>query len=655
MKNWMKSFLSVTLSMLLIFSMSSIGFAKEKSSRGQNAKKVVVYFPNWGTYNAAHQSFSVGDIPWDKVTHVNHAFFTINKDMELVSLDSFADYQKAYAHSDGWDVSNRLAGHFGEYRYYKEKYPEVKIMISVGGWTRGENFHEMASSKSNRKIFIDSALDLMKEYPFIDGIDLDWEYPGIDRPKDENDRYDRGCPGGPEDGKNFTSLIREMREAFDSNDFKEKLLTIAAPGGYDKMRLQEPDKYEKYLDFINIMTYDMHGAWEQMTNNHSPIYANPDDPSGTSPTNIKEKYNTNAAMMEYVEYYKIPREKLTVGSPFYSRGWAGVEANSIEDALFAKATKHYRGAWDDTATPTPGGQEAYFKIKEFEKTQGWEKARDPYAKTPYIFNKSKGVFLTYEDEESLEARCKYINENDFGGIIIWEISGDSIEDGYPLMNVIQKFLIKPIEGKLPKEAKLLLEEEPKNGDFTLTIKVNDENTEEIELLENGKKIKKLDIKEVPFKLVLDFKDMKEGTYRYEVISKNKYGTTDSKVLKVIIEKQTEPTDPTDPTNPTNPKLDFDYKVTSSWNTGFNFDAIVKNTTDKTLKKVKLTFDYNLKISSVWSDFRLVSHDGNTYTFESASYLTQIKPGDVLKFGGSGAQKDNGEKPTNIKFEVIEAK
>jgi len=404
-----------------------------KAAEKSDKKNVVVYFPNWGTYNAAHSSISVDQLPWDKVTVINHAFFEVDSSFKLATTDSYADFDKSFPHSEGWDA-DKLRGHMGEYKYYKSQYPNVKVLISVGGWTRGANFHAMASSSSSRAVFINSVVDFLKKYPFIDGIDIDWEFPGIDRKADPNDQFDKGCPGGPEDKQNFTSLLREIRKAYNDNGLSNKMLTIAAPSGYDKAQYTEPNVYAQYLDFINVMTYDMHGAWETTTNHHAAIYPNPNDPSGTSPVDIKNKYNTDSAMRLYRDTYNIPASKLNVGTPFYSRGWKNVVNNAGSlPGLFASANGAPVGTWDNAQSP--GGQNPYFKMKELEKTSGYVKYRDPYAKVPYLYNASQGIMYTYEDEESLTERCNYVLNNGYGGMIAWEISGDD-PNGFPLTSLM---------------------------------------------------------------------------------------------------------------------------------------------------------------------------------------------------------------------------
>ena len=435
MKKWMIRLFACLFSFLMIVSgiPSNIASAEVSSATADSSsKRFVVYFPNWGMYNSAHHSMSVDMIPWSKVTTINHAFFTVGTDYTLQSTDSYADFQATFPHSPGWDSSNPR-GHFGEYQYYKSIYANVKVLVSVGGWTRGENFHAMASTEANRQAFINSVISFLNQYSFIDGIDIDWEYPGINRVKDPNDSYDRGCPGGPEDKQNFTTLLREIREAYNSNGMSEKLLTIAAPAGYEKIDLTEPDEYSQYLDWLNVMSYDIHGAWESTTNNHAALFADPNDPSETSPVNIRDNYNTDFAMKYYLNQYNIPAEKLNAGSPFYSRGWKNVDPATGTNGLFATASGAPVGNIDDANNP--GGQNSYAQMKVLESTSGYVKYRDAAAgNVPYLYNMSLGTFYTYEDPISAAARCDYVIANGFGGIIAWDISTDTTD--FELTNTI---------------------------------------------------------------------------------------------------------------------------------------------------------------------------------------------------------------------------
>jgi chitinase len=395
------------------------------------------YFPNWATYNASLQNMSVSMIPWDKVTFVNHAFYKVSSSYTLISTDSWADEQKTFDHSDGWSVSPRIAGHMGEYRYYKTLYPNVKILISIGGWTAGENFHAMAASSSTRATFINSCIEFLKRNTFIDGLDIDWEYPGIDRAADPNDQYDHGCPGGPEDTANFTALLKELREAYNANGLSDKLLTIAGPGGYDKVDLQQPGTYHQYLDWINVMTYDMHGVWETNTNLHAPLYANPSDPSATSPVNVTN-YNIDY-IMKYYEAKGVPASKLHLGMPFYSRGWKNVGTNGT-NGLFATASGAPVGNIDNASAP--GGQNTYPAVLLLESASGYVKYRDSVNNQPYLYNTSAGLFYTYDDPTSLTAKCNYVIDHNYGGVFSWDIANDTTD--YALQTLLKSLMNRTV-------------------------------------------------------------------------------------------------------------------------------------------------------------------------------------------------------------------
>ena len=130
------------------------------------------------------------------------------------------------------------------------------------------------------------------------------------------------------------------------------------------------------------------------------------------------------------------KSKLTVGSPWYSRGWGGAAAGPNGDGLFQNATGYIRGTWDDTTTPAPGGQFPWWYVKTLENNDGWQKHFDEVSMVPYLYRPSDGGFLTYEDERSLAARCDFVLDNGYGGIIVWEISGDDLNGSKTMTNIV---------------------------------------------------------------------------------------------------------------------------------------------------------------------------------------------------------------------------
>ena len=282
--------------------------------------RVIGYFTNWAVYNDYHQKQSPNDLPWDKMTHINYSFFQIENN-QITSIDPWADYDEA--NGGGMNM-------FGELKSCKEDYPETNLMASVGGWTRGDKFHEMVSSQSNRTTFINSCIKFLKDYPYFDGIDLDWEYPAIDRAPDYDDCADRGCPGGTSDTVNYVAFCKELRAALDKEfGAGVKELSACVPADPAKIDMQNLKEVANACTFVNLMTYDFHGAFDPTPaidpDSHlgynSPLYRPAgDDLVGTETWNTKDS-------VDYCLSLGIPKDKLNIGTPYYSRGWSGVPAD----------------------------------------------------------------------------------------------------------------------------------------------------------------------------------------------------------------------------------------------------------------------------------------------------------------------------------------
>lgn len=132
---------------------------------------------------------------------------------------------------------------------------DLKVYISVGGWTFSDKdtktqpvFGNIARDEGNRKKFAENAVSFMKEFGF-DGIDIDWEYPGAP---------DRG--GKPDDKKNFVALMKTMKETFDKEGKGKYGLTFTVPTSYWYLRWFDLPGMLKYADWVNFMTYDLHGT-----------------------------------------------------------------------------------------------------------------------------------------------------------------------------------------------------------------------------------------------------------------------------------------------------------------------------------------------------------------------------------------------------------
>ncbi|MBN1409787.1 MAG: glycoside hydrolase family 18 protein [Spirochaetales bacterium] len=378
-------------------------------------KKIILgYFIEWGIYGRAYKT---SEIPVKSLTHMNYAFAEVTPEFEIGMLDPWADIQISLP---GEDTSLPFLGNFNQMVVMKKTNPNLKTLISIGGWTKSGNFSAMAASGEGRAKFAASCVDFIRTYQF-DGIDLDWEYPGVE-----------GMPGtafDPEnDKRNFTLLLKDLRITLDkagAEDGKTYLLTAATSAGKEKIAHLELDKIARYLNYLAIMTYDFHGGWDNVTNHQSALSYNPDNPAKEEePELIQSRANIEAVVKMYLDG-GFPKNKLILGVPFYGRAW--IVKSTKNNGLFqpTKEGKLPVGSWE-------AGVYDYTDImKKFPDAKiMW----DDKAKAAYVLVKDKSadkddatlydVFITFDSTKSIETKCKYVNANGLAGIMFWELSGD---------------------------------------------------------------------------------------------------------------------------------------------------------------------------------------------------------------------------------------
>jgi chitinase len=272
----------------------------------------------------------------------------------------------------------------------KKRHPSLKVMLSLGGWGGCAPCSEAFSTEPARKEFARSVLEL-NQYFGTDGIDLDWEYPTIE-----------GYPGhrfAPEDKKNFTGLVQELRRVLG----KRYEISFAA-GGFKKF-LDESVEWAavmKEVDRVNLMTYDLINGYSTQTGHHTALYSRP------------EQLESTDHAVQYLLKAGIPPQKLVIGAAFYGRMWEGVP--SVSNGLYQ-----------------PGKFKAGIPYKKFPATlseqKGFTYYWDDVAKAPYLYNATEKLFVTYDDKRSVELKTKYALEHRLNGIMFWELADDSYTDG----------------------------------------------------------------------------------------------------------------------------------------------------------------------------------------------------------------------------------
>ena len=397
-------------------------------------RRVVAYYIEWGTYGRDYQP---DDIPWDEITHLNYAFADIDPSGRVALFDTFAAIEKNFP-GDTWDQPIR--GLINQINFvHKPQHPGVKTLISVGGWTLSGRFSDVALTTESRRVFAESCIDFIRTYGF-DGVDIDWEYP-----------VEGGLASNtyrPEDGVNYTFLLRELRDQLDvagEADDTYYELSIAAPAGYDKVRHLECAALGEILDFVNVMTYDMRGAWDlSKTGHHAPLFENPNEPGSPD---IREKYTVDWVLQEYLRQ-GVPASKLVMGIPMYGRAWGGV-TSSADGGLFASAGSVPPGTWDDWSSGATGVDDfdasgtANDGIVQLLAGGDYQRHWDDVAKAPYLHSPTRhgGHFISYEDAESLGHKLDYLDLHDLGGVMYWEITADRSQE---LVDLIADRVMGPI-------------------------------------------------------------------------------------------------------------------------------------------------------------------------------------------------------------------
>jgi chitinase len=350
--------------------------AVEQNTRPASALKVVGYYADW---TAAR--YPLSDIPADKLTHVNYAFGKIGADNRLTWNASLA-VDQVYP----GDCADAGCPHglFNQITLLKQKHPQLKFLMSVGGWTDSGPFYEMAATAATRQTFARSCAEFLGQYPQFDGIDIDWEHPvsgGLQ-------------PGNPRDAQNYVLLLAALRGAIGPG----KLLTVAAsasPRGIDPIAYAE---MAGTLDWVNVMTYDFHSGGTRAGFN-SALY-NHDDPSNP-------RLNLHDAI-EAIAARGMPRTKLVAGVPFYGRGWRGVESSA---------------AW---STGTDRLQVGGYRViaDTFLQSPAYVRYWDDVAKVPWLYNADKKEWITYEDPQSMRLKGEYVVAQGLAGAMFWELSND---------------------------------------------------------------------------------------------------------------------------------------------------------------------------------------------------------------------------------------
>ena len=283
------------------------------------------------------------------------------------------------------------AQNFHVARSLKHKYPDLKVLVSVGGQGTEKVFSTMTKTDEARKVFAEDAVRFVRAYG-LDGIDVDWEFPGMKKATRAADRT------------NFTALLATLRAYFDEasrKDGKKYYVTVASGAFEQYLNYIEPLKVTPLVDYFFLMTYDFHGQWNEFNGHHTNIYMPAGKPYGHSVERIVNTYISKG----------IPKSKIVIGAAFYGRKWTGVELKQ------------------GSVVYNPGkgvGSVSYRNIVSLLKNgNGYRRYWDRQAYAPFIYNQSQKIFISYDDIESVARKVDFACINNLGGIMYWEHFSDA--------------------------------------------------------------------------------------------------------------------------------------------------------------------------------------------------------------------------------------
>ncbi|UXI66541.1 glycosyl hydrolase family 18 protein [Tahibacter amnicola] len=457
-------------------------------------RRIIGYFTSWRTGANNAPRYLASDIPWTKITHINYAFAHVDEN-NRVSIGNESDPQNP-ATGLQWpgvagatmDPEYAYKGHFNLLNKFKKTHPNVKTLVSVGGWAEtggyfdatgaripSGGFFTMTVTPSNQvnqaaiNTFADSAVAFVRRFGF-NGVDIDYEYATSMNNAGNPLDWSIANPRRAALMQGYVALMKTLREKLDAasaQDNKYYLLTVAAPASGYLLRGMETYQVTQYLDYVNIMSYDLHGAWNEFVGPNAALYDDGRDAELVrwNVYSTPQYGNIGYLNTDWAYHYfrgAMPAGRINIGVPYYTRGWRNVSGGT--NGLWGTAlqssgcptglTTCGQGAvgidnlWHDleNGQEMPAGSNPLWHAKNLQQnilpsyiaSYGLDPTNDPddrltgtYTRhydttlvSPWLWNAQKNVFLSTEDDESTTTKANYIVNKGIGGVMFWELAGD---------------------------------------------------------------------------------------------------------------------------------------------------------------------------------------------------------------------------------------
>ncbi|KAG9080401.1 hypothetical protein FRC06_006634 [Ceratobasidium sp. 370] len=340
-------------------------------------RNVIGYYSNWsahrscnGVPNSVLPAVRPGDMDPFSYTHLVYSFASVSR----------GDWRLTTTQDDDDQLIREL-------QTLKKFNPDLKTMWAVGGWAFNDPptqdvFSLMTRTSASRATFIKNVLTQLQSYGF-DGIDIDWEYPGTER-------------GGVEsDGQNFLSLLVELQAAIKTSG-RRVIVSFTAPASYWYLQQFPIEKMQYYTDWINLMTYDIHGSWDIKFN------------TGVLPHTAIPEVNTAVNMMLKAG---VGMTKINLGIGFYGRSFT-----------LANPSCNVGGcpmSGPGIAGPCTQGEGflSYGEIEYLIKSKNLKPEYNSTSQTMTI--KYDDQWVGYENPDTIAQKLDYVLKRTMPGVLIW--------------------------------------------------------------------------------------------------------------------------------------------------------------------------------------------------------------------------------------------
>jgi chitinase len=380
--------------------------------------QIVAYYHYYDIY-PENGTYLVTDIPAETITHLHYASIAISPAGQCTSADAYADTEYRYP---GDLPTERLRGNFKQLALLRQRNPNLRIVMTVGGWEHSAFFSDVALSEESRARFVESCIAFMQAYNF-DGIEIDWRYP-----------VEGGRAGNvtrPDDTANLTLLMQVLRDGLDAaaiEDARPYLLTMLLPAVEAQYSLYDIRRLHPLLDYLNVTTFGFEGSWSTMAAHAAPLYSSERDPREIE----RESHSVDGAISAYLDL-GVPAERLIVGIPFYGQAWRNVRPNDLF-GLYQSTDGVPTGTRD-------GGTLFYRDLAPFLASTEYVRYFDDIALVPWMYNARRNIAISYENAESIRAKTAYVRSLGLGGVMAWSLSYDSQD--HALLNAIYGGLTLP--------------------------------------------------------------------------------------------------------------------------------------------------------------------------------------------------------------------